>query len=208
MNIDLRPWRRLLTVWLPAVVLCAVTAAVYVWQTSESGGRRAQIRHQIEDLEQEIARLEQMQQAALSDREIVAEIDSQFDLLYNDVFGDLDQRLTRILRAVGSATREAGMLPSSFNYTAADDQTTGFIRFGVRFSVDAEYIQIRRMLAALQSSPEFLVVENLNLSGDEDPVSRELAISVNIATFLAEADAGQLRRLTGGITSAAEITDG
>ena len=208
MTIDLRPWRRLLTVWLPAVVLCAVTAAVYVWQTSESGGRRAQIRHQIEDLEQEIVRLEQMQQAAFSDREIVAEIDSQFDLLYNDVFGDLDQRLTRILRAVGSATREAGMLPSSFNYTAADDQTTGFIRFGVRFSVDAEYIQIRRMLAALQSSPEFLVVENLNLSGDEDPVSRELAISVNIATFLAEADAGQLRRLTGGITSAAEITDG
>lgn len=208
MTIDLRPWRRLLAVWLPTVVLCALTAGAYVWQTSESGGRRAQIRHQIEDLEQEIARLEQMQQAAFSDREIVAEIDSQFDLLYNDVFGDLDQRLTRILRAVGSATREAGMLPSSFNYTAADDQTTGFIRFGVRFSVDAEYIQIRRMLAALQSSPEFLVVENLNLSGDEDPVSRELAISVNIATFLAEADAGQLRRLTGGITSAAETTDG
>lgn len=208
MTLDLRPWRRLLAVWLPAVVLCAVTAGAYIWQTSESGGRRAQIRHQIEDLEQEIARLEGLQQAAASDREAVAEIDSQFNMLYNDVFGDLDRRLTRILRAVGSATREAGMLPSSFNYTAADDRKTGFIRFGVRFSVDAEYIQIRRMLAALQSSPEFLVVENLNLSGDEDPVSRELAISVNIATFLAEADAGQLRRLTGGITSAAETTDG
>jgi len=207
-TLDLRPWRRLLAVWLPAVVLCALTAGAYVWQTSESGGRRAQIRHQIEDLEQEISRLEQMQQAAASDREKVAEIESQFDLLYNDVFGDLDQRLTRILRAVGSATREAGMLPSSFGYTAADDRDTGFIRFGVRFSVDAEYMQIRHMLAALQSSPEFLVVENLNLSGDEDPVSRELAISVNIATFLAEADAGQLRRLTGGITTAAETTDG
>ena len=69
-------------------------------------------------------------------------------------------------------------------------------------------MQIRRMLASLQSSPEFLVVENLNLSGDEDPVSRELAISVSISTFLAEADAGQLRRLTGGISRAAETTDG
>ena len=208
MTLDLRPWRRLLAVWLPTVVLCTLTVGAYVWQTSESGGRRAQLRHQIEDLEREISRLEQMQQAAASDREKVAEIESQFDLLYNDVFGDLDQRLTRILRAVGSATREAGMLPSSFGYTAADDRDTGFIRFGVRFSVDAEYMQIRHMLAALQSSPEFLVVENLNLSGDEDPVSRELAISVNIATFLAEADAGQLRRLTGGITTAAETTDG
>ena len=208
MTLDIRPWRRLLAVWLPAVVLCALTAGFYVWQTSESGGRRAQIRHQIEDLEEEIARLEQLQQAAASDRETVAEIDSKFNILYNDVFGDLDQRLTRILRAVGSATREAGILPSSFSYTAAADKATGYIRFGIRFSVDAEYPQLRRMLAALQSSPEFLVVEGLNLSGDENPVSRELAISVNISTFLAEADTGQLRRLTGGIQKTAESTDG
>ena len=208
MTIDLRPWRRLLAVWLPSVVLCAVTVGVYVWQTSESGGRRAQIRNQIEDLEQEIARLERIQLATASDRKTVEEIDRQFDILYNDVFGDLDQRLTRILRAVGTATREAGVLPSSFSYSAADDQATGFIRFGIRFSVDAEYMQIRRMLAALQSSHEFLVVEDLNLSGDEDPVTRELGISVNISTFLAEADAGQLRRLTGGISGASETTDG
>ena len=208
MTLDLRPWRRLLAVWLPAVVLCAVTAGAYVWQTSESGGRRAQIRNQIEELEQEIALLERMQLATASDRESIEEIDRQFDLLYNDVFGDLDQRLTRILRAVGTATREAGILPSSFSYSAADDQATGFIRFGIQFSVDAEYMQIRRMLAALQSSPEFLVVDTLNLAGDEDPVSRKLAISVHISTFLAEADAGQLRRLTGGIVNAAENSDG
>jgi len=195
-------------VWLPTVALCALTGGTYIWQTSESGGRRAQIRNQIQDLEQEIERLERVQQAAASDRETVEEIERQFDLLYNDVFGDLDQRLTRILRAVGSATREAGILPGSFSYTASPDKTTGYIRFGVRFSVAAEYRQIRQMLAALQSSPEFLVVEGLNLSGDEDPVSRELAISVSISTFLAEADAGQLRRLTGGITKRAESTDG
>jgi len=207
-TLDFRPWRRLLAVWLPAVVLCAVTAGAYVWQTSESGGRRAQIRNQIEELEQEIALLERMQLATASDRESIEEIDRQFNLLYNEVFGDLDQRLTRILRAVGTATREAGILPSSFSYSAADDQVTGFIRFGVQFSVDAEYMQIRRMLAALQSSPEFLVVDTLNLAGDEDPVSRELAISVHISTFLAEADAGQLRRLTGGIANVAENSDG
>jgi hypothetical protein len=198
----------MLAVWLPAVVLCAVTAAFFVWQTSESGGRRTQVRKQIDDLEREIDRLEHLHQAAVSDREAITEIDRQFDLLYNEVFGDLDQRLTQILRAVGSATREAGLLPGTFTYTAADNRTTGFIRFGIRFSLDAEYGQIRRMLAALQSSPEFLVVENLNLTGDEDPVSRELGISVTIATFLAEADEAQLRRLTGNIAKPAETTDG
>jgi hypothetical protein len=39
-------------------------------------------------------------------------------------------------------------------------------------------------------------------------VSQKLSISVNIATFVAEADASQLRRLTGGITRSAEATDG
>lgn len=208
MTIDFRPWRRLLAVWLPAVVLCAVTAGVYIWQTSESGGRRAQIRNQIEELEREINRLERIQEATASDREAVEEIDRQFEVLYNDVFGDLEQRLTRILRAVGTATREAGILPSSFGYSAAEDRVTGFIRFGIRFSVDAEYMQIRQMLAAMQSSPEFLVVEDMNLTGDEDPVSRELAISINISTFLAEADAGQLRRLTGDISGASGASDG
>lgn len=208
MIIDLRPWRRLLAVWLPAVALCVVSAIVFVWQTSESGGRRTQVRNQIDELEREIARLERLRQAAASDREALVEIDRQFDVLYNETFGDLDQRLTRILRAVGSATREAGLLPGTFSYTATENSTTGFIRFGVRFSVDGEYGQIRQMLAALQSSPEFLVVENLNLTGTEDPVSRELGISVNIATFLAEADASKLRRLTGAIADVVETSDG
>jgi Tfp pilus assembly protein PilO len=207
-TIDLRPWRRLLAVWLPAVVLCVVSAAVFVWQTSESGGRRAQVRNQIDELEQEIARLERLQQEVVSDREAVAEIDRQFDRLYNETFGDLDRRLTRILRAVGTATREAGLLPGTFSYSAADNRATGFIRFGVRFSVDGEYEQIRQMLSTLQSSPEFLVIEHLNLSGTEDPLSRELKISVSIATFLAEADASQLRRLTGNTAKTAETTDG
>jgi Tfp pilus assembly protein PilO len=207
-TIDLRPWRRLLAVWLPAVVLCVVSAAVFVWQTSESGGRRAQVRNQIDELEQEIARLERLQQEVVSDREAVAEIDRQFDRLYNETFGDLDRRLTRILRAVGTATREAGLLPGTFSYSAADNRATGFIRFGVRFSVDGEYEQIRQMLSTLQSSPEFLVIEHLNLSGTEDPLSRELKISVSIATFLAEADASQLRRLTGNTANTAETTDG
>lgn len=208
MKIDVRPWRRLLVAWLPSVILCLITASFYIWQTSESGGRRAQIRNEIEQLEQEIARLESMQQAAASDRAAVAEINRQFDFLYNETFGNLDERLTGILRAVGAATREAGILPSTFTYSAKEEQQTGFIRFGVRFSVQAEYQQIRQMLAALQESPEFLVVENLNLTGDEDPIKRELAISVNIATFLAEADQAQLRRLTGGIVETAESVDG
>jgi len=208
MTVDLRPWKRLVAVWLPAVMACVAAFALYVWQTSESGGRRAQVRSQIDDLESEIARLDGLLMATTTDRDRVAELERQFSHLYADVFGDLNDRLTDILRAVGSATRNAGLLPDSFAYSADEERGTGFIRFGVRFSVDGEYGQIRQMLAELQASPEFLVVQNLSLSGDEDPVSRDLGITVSIATYLAEADEQQLRRLTGGIKSAAGTDDG
>jgi len=207
-TVDLRPWKRLAAVWLPAVMVCVAAAALYAWQTSESGGRRAQVRSQIDGLEGELARLDGLLKATSADRDRVAELERQFSLLYADVFGDLNDRLTDILRAVGSATRDAGLLPDSFTYSADEDRGAGFIRFGVQYSVVGEYRQIRQMLAELQVSPEFLVVENLSLSGDEDPVSRDLGMTVSIVTYLAEANAQQLRRLTGGIAGPAGGDDG
>lgn len=204
MTVDLRPWQRLLSVWLPAVVLCLLAAVVYVWQTSESGGRRAQVRDRVEELEAELARLELLMQATGSDSERVAELEIQFASLHEDIFGTLDGRLTNILRAVGSATRNAGLLPGSYSYSASQDRDTGFIRFSIQFAVEGEYAQIRQMLAEMQSSPEFLVVEGLNLLGDENPVSQDLKITVRIATFLMEADPRQLQRLTGSAADTAE----
>jgi len=207
-TVDLRPWKRLLPVWLPAVVLCVVAAGLFAWQTSESGGRRSQVRDRAAELEAALSRLEGLQKATGTDRERVEEIEGQFAVLYGGVFGDLEDRLTGILRAVGSATHSAGLLPEAYSYSAKEDRKTGFIRFGIQFQVEGEYSQIRRMLAELQSSPEFLVVEGLSLSGDDDIVSRELRIAVSLATFLAEADEIQLRRLTSGFGSASEGDDG
>jgi Tfp pilus assembly protein PilO len=202
MMIDVRPWQRLVAVWLPAIALCAAATAFYVWQTSESGGRRARVRDRVLELEAGLERLEGLREAAGGDRARVAELERQFATLHEDVFGSLDQRMTDIMRAVGSATRNAGLLPGSYGYTADTDRKTGFIRFGIQFSVEGQYRQIRQMLAELQSSPEFLIVEGLSLSGDEAPVSQDLKISVQLATFLVEADPQQLRRLTGGIGGA------
>lgn len=207
-GVDLRPWRRLLPVWLPTVIVTLAAAVLLVWQTSESGGAQSRVRRQISELEGELERLRRVEEAARTDRQRVEQLDEQFAVLYHDVFGSLEERLTGIMRAVGSATANAGLRPSSYAYAASDDRATGFIRFSVRFSVEGEYRQIRQMLADLQSSPEFLVVDNLSLSGDEEPVTRLLSISVSISTFLAEADEEQLRRLIGEVAPAPGVGDG
>ncbi len=203
-----QPWRRLLPAWLPAVVICVLSAGVYVWQTSETGGRAALVRNSVEDLETEITRLEQIRDQAEKERTAVAELNGQFEYLYGDVFGDLDERLTGILRAVGSATRSAGLMPHGYSYSAEEDRKHQHIKFAIQFSVIGDYSQIRQMLSALQSSPEFLIVEDIAFSGEEEASSRDLAIAVQVATYVAQADPKTLERLTGGITKLSEADDG
>lgn len=207
MTIDWRPWRRLLPVWLPAVGLCVVAAAAYVWQSSETGGRAAGVRNEIADLEAEIARLENLHARAEAERTTVATLNEDFDVLYDRVFRSLDDRLTHILTEVGLATRSAGLLPGAYKYEADEERKTGYVRFSIQFAVKGRYEQIRQMIAALQSSPEFLIVESISFSGDEEANIQELAISVRVSTYLSEASRETLDRLTGGIRQAAGGSD-
>mgnify|MGYP001822983568 CR=1 len=197
-----RPWQRMTAVWVPAVIVCLVMIAVYAWQTSGSVGREAQLRDDITSLENEVARLTRTLEQAEGERDAVADLDLQFNYLYDEVFGDLDERLTNILREVGTATREAGLLPGSFSYSASEDRRLDQVRFSIQFAVEGEYPQIRQLLASVQTSPEFLIVEHIGFAGEEDATTRELQISIRLATVFAEADEELLRRLTGGIRRA------
>jgi len=194
-----RPWQAKILVWLPAVLLFISSLAVYLWQSSGLAGRETGLRQSIAELETEVARLESIRQQAASERAQVVELDQQFSHLYQEVFGSLDDRLTQILRAVGGATREAGLLPGSFNYSANENKKLQHVRFGIQFSVVGEYPQIRHLLAAVQASPQFLIVEDIGFAGEEGATSRDLHISLKLATVFAEADRQLLQRLTGGI---------
>jgi Tfp pilus assembly protein PilO len=201
------PWRRLAAAWVPAVAICVAAGGVFLWQVSGSAGRESRVLGEADQLEAEIRRLERIREEAGAERAAVAELDRQFSHLYDDVFGDLNDRLTRILRAVHTATREAGLQPGSFSYTAAEERKTGYVRFGIQFAVEGDYAQLRRLLASLQASPEFLIIENVGIDGERESNRQPLKIGIRVATYLAEADQETLRRLTGGIRAAGTTED-
>jgi Tfp pilus assembly protein PilO len=208
MTFDWRPWRQMLPVWVPAVVLGVTAIGFFFFQTSDSVGRKATLAAEVAELEAEVERLTALHALVEADRQEVQEIQANFRHINDEVFGDLDLRLTRILRAVGTATREAGLLPGTYSYSAKEEKQLGYVRFGIAFQVIGEYAQIRRMLASLQASPEFLIVDGLSLSKDEDPASRVLSIGVRISTYLGEVDQERLSRLTGGIGDTEGGSDG
>jgi Tfp pilus assembly protein PilO len=199
MKFDLRPWRQMLPIWLPVVILGVVSVGFFFYQTSDSVGRSATLAADIDEFSAEVERLKALKELVVADRREVEELQAGFQDINDRVFSDLDLRLTRIMRAVGSATRDAGLLPGSYSYSANEDRNLGYVRFGIGFQVVGEYAQIRKMLASLQGSPEFLIVDALSLTKADDLASRELDIGVRLSTYLSEVDPDRLHRLTGGI---------
>ena len=191
-------WRRLLALWLPAVVLCIAALGLYAWQSSESLGRAGMLRSELDELRSEVERLGALHLETDQQRAAVGELEAELQRLRDEVFGDLGERLTRIMRAVGSATRSAGLLPERFSYSAEELGNIRLIRFRVRFAVSGRYGQIRRMLAALQESPEFLIVDRISFAGEDEVVRNKLRITVQISTYLSEVDQEMMARIAAG----------
>lgn len=199
-------WRRMVWIWLPAVLLCLANFGLYVWQSGWTGGRYASVHRDLQDLQERAAKLQRLHDKAQHERQDVAALNDGLNHIYNEVFGSLRARLTGILREVGSATQGTGLRPEQFAYDAKNDKKLGLVQLGIRFSVSGTYDQIRRMLQAIQDSPEFLTVDHISIEGEEGATSTRLQIAVHVSTYLAEADQALLQRLTGGI--AGEGADG
>ncbi|RLE22819.1 MAG: hypothetical protein DRJ65_13150, partial [Acidobacteria bacterium] len=63
------------------------------------------------------------------------------------------------------------------------------------FSVEGTYEQIRTLLASLQTSPQFLIIDSISFKGEEEARSQMLSIRLQVSTYLAEAELGKLRVL-------------
>lgn len=192
------PWRRLLPAWLPAMVLCICGIGYFFWQSSGTVGTEVRLSERVGELRRELAQLRRIEERTRTEREELVELDAQLAMLYTDVFGSLDERLTNILRELEKATRAVGLRPNTFNYSAQEERDLPFIRFSVRFSVSGEYSQVRQMLAAVRQSPEFLMVDHIALTGEQDARTSAIAVSVEISTYLNQADMETVRALNRG----------
>lgn len=195
MNPRFLPWVRLAWVWMVAVIFCLAALSVLMWQTSGPMGRRGLIESQIDQLNQEIDHLDVITNQAREERIRVAEAGETLEQIDGELFGKLDDRMTAVLREVGLASKGAGLLPAGFSYREVINTKTGGVRFGIGFSVEGTYEQIRLLLVSLQASPQFLIIDSINFKGEEDARSQILAIRLQVSTYLAETELGKLQAL-------------
>jgi len=197
MRWDLRAWRQLWWAWLPVTALLAAAVALLVYLTGTTHGAQADLRERVAALEAEVADLERAEARAKEELRLLEDLNGQLEHLEQDVLGTLEQRVVRVLRAVGDATQAAGLRPERFRYDARTEGRLGLTRFGVAFNVDGTFDQIVRLLEALAASDELLIVDRLELSGETEPRTAALAITVHVSTYVTEASPELLAQLLG-----------
>ncbi|HEV7515443.1 MAG TPA: hypothetical protein VGR07_04015, partial [Thermoanaerobaculia bacterium] len=104
----------------------------------------------------------------------------QVDSLY-DRFATRRQRLTEVTAEVQSLARRAGLDPRSISYPEQEIEDYGLVKRSFIFSVDGNYLALRKFLNLLELSDSFLTLEDAGLS--ETSKGEELRMNLTLSTL-------------------------
>lgn len=117
------------------------------------------------------------QEAAVTERKLF-ETQETLTSFFSEALGKRKERIAPLIEEIYRTTREAGLRPDAITYSSVDQPGTDALT--MRFSVSGPYGDVKRLLAGLEKSTRFLVVEQLALSGGvvDDPNAVRIGITL------------------------------
>lgn len=172
------PFRERRVYFLVLLVLVAANAVVLLsYRTFYDDRLRALVSEQA-DLEtrRDLAR-KGAEEAAAAERRLF-ETQETLTAFFSETLGRREERVVPLIEEIYRMTRAAGLRPDAISYASVDEPGTDAL--SMKFDVEGPYASVKRLLSALESSPRFLVVEQLAIAGGsvEDPDSVRISVSV------------------------------
>ena len=119
----------------------------------------------------------QADEAIAAERKLF-ETQERLTAFFSETLGERRERIAPLIEEIYRTTREAGLRPDQIGYGSVDEPGTDSL--SMTFSVAGPYSDVKRLLAGLERSKRFLVVERLGLSGgsEDDPDSVQVSVTV------------------------------
>jgi Tfp pilus assembly protein PilO len=188
-------WLRLWYLWVPPAVVLVLNV---IWLAGLRGsvvGRGSLLTKQVTDVEVEVNKLESHARELERQTKALADLQQNLSTLRRDRLAPMRERLVPFLADLMKRTREAGLNPERLSYAARRVEKSGLVYFGASFGVKGSYEQLRRCVFLLESSPQFVLVDQLNLRSDENAASLDIGIQLAVGTYFADLDEGLMREL-------------
>jgi Tfp pilus assembly protein PilO len=176
-------WRQRLWVWLPALIFFVVNLAVFgVYRLRFAGDVQSlerafeESRRSLAEVNAQRGKLERLiRQTSVNHQRIVD--------LYERRFSTRRRRLTGVTAEIKQLAAQAGLKPLALNYPEEEIEDFGLVKRSFSFSVEGDYLELRKFLNLLELSDSFLTLEEINLSGGGD--GPELRINLTLSTLFA-----------------------
>jgi hypothetical protein len=105
------------------------------------------------------------------------ELKKSLDGFFGETLGGRKERLASLIENVDDITRKAGFMPSTISF--AENQVPGADRLTLSFRIEGRYADVKKLLYAFETSPEFLVPERVQVTLDQNaPDVLRVALSV------------------------------
>jgi hypothetical protein len=102
-------------------------------------------------------------------------------------------RMVAIQREITSLAKELKVSPERISYSESEADENDLVRFSISFAFEGQYPVLRDFIDRVESSENFLIVEQVGITGDRSQ-GRNLRLQVRLSTyFLAPAEADRRR---------------
>lgn len=175
-----------LTLWQKSRWRILLIGLLFIMVLGFYGYERVVIEPRVQLLSTEQFRLQQkvrQRQADSANRGLPVSIAEQIEKnlhLFNDLVPPQEQ-FSGLLGDLFSWAQEAGLKIDQINYQPEQGETTEFLRYGLNFSVEGGYTQIKKFIYLLEKSERILIIDNISLSSQAGRGERKSEVNLRIA---------------------------
>jgi len=178
--IDVR--RTLKPALIAGAVLLAANALVYaflvrprVLEYRDLSGTQEQFLHQLNQAEASHRKLADFYSRLSATK-------ANTEDFYKKILRTKQENLIEVQREVNEIGSEFGIDPDTVSYASQDLPADGLERFSISLLLEGDYAALRKLIARVESSESFLIVDSISLTGTREG-GLQLQMAINISTY-------------------------
>lgn len=116
------------------------------------------------------------------ERNRLSQVASVIDEFYGRRVGPRRETLAPIVDEVHAVMRKAGVSPRSIGYSTSAVHALPLSQMEISFGFQSDYARFKRLLAAFESNPRWIVVRDVSITRD-DETPGEVQVRMTLATY-------------------------
>ena len=162
----LRVWRR--RVWIVALALAffGFNLAFFLWYGSTTRLRAASLLQLRAALTAEVAAREQEAAHLAAQRDRIAGVNQAIQEFYGRRVGRRRETLAPIVDEMHGVFRRVGVFPAQIGYATSPVESLSLTEMQVSFGYSTDYPTFKKLLAAIETDPRWIVVRQFGLNRD------------------------------------------